>query len=57
MVILYHLRTISIGATVDDQQLSVIWSKIIGIVSVSLSGFLNFINAELGQIEKASFII
>lgn len=45
-------KTISFGNTIEDQQLSVVWSSQ-ALVSVSLSGFFNFIDPELGQVSKS----
>ncbi|CAI5454634.1 unnamed protein product [Caenorhabditis angaria] len=44
------LKTITFGTAIEDQQVSVQWSKQ-ALVSVSLSGFVNFLNVELGTVE------
>uniref|UniRef100_A0A1I7XM82 G_PROTEIN_RECEP_F1_2 domain-containing protein n=1 Tax=Heterorhabditis bacteriophora TaxID=37862 RepID=A0A1I7XM82_HETBA len=44
-------RTITLGNTVDDQQLGVSWTAG-ALISISLAGFLNFIDPELGQVSK-----
>ena len=41
------------GQSVDDQQLSILWTKA-ALVSISLAGFINLIDPELGQLKKAS---
>ena len=41
------------GQSVDDQQLSILWTKA-ALVSISLAGFINVIDPELGQLKKAS---
>uniref|UniRef100_A0A914CY87 Translation initiation factor beta propellor-like domain-containing protein n=1 Tax=Acrobeloides nanus TaxID=290746 RepID=A0A914CY87_9BILA len=45
------ISVVSIGPNVDDQQLSVMWLKNF-IVSVSLSGFVNFIDPETASIAR-----
>ncbi|EJW73506.1 hypothetical protein WUBG_15585, partial [Wuchereria bancrofti] len=43
--------TFVIGKNVDDQQLSIIWTKVF-LVGVSLSGFLNILDLESGSVSK-----
>ncbi|ULT91762.1 hypothetical protein L3Y34_009433 [Caenorhabditis briggsae] len=43
-------KTIVIGAKIEDQQLGIIWTKM-ALISVSASGFLNFLNADEGKID------
>ncbi|PAV57649.1 hypothetical protein WR25_23291 [Diploscapter pachys] len=45
-------KTIDMGQSVDDQQLSILWTKA-ALVSISLAGFINVIDPELGQLKKA----
>ncbi|CAB3399397.1 unnamed protein product [Caenorhabditis bovis] len=44
-------KTINFGSTVEDQQLSVLWTKQ-ALVSVSLAGFISVINPETETIEE-----
>ncbi|CAD6190536.1 unnamed protein product [Caenorhabditis auriculariae] len=43
-------KTVNFGNGVEDQQLGIQWTKKV-LVSVSLSGFLSFINPELGAVD------
>ncbi|GMT36944.1 hypothetical protein PFISCL1PPCAC_28241 [Pristionchus fissidentatus] len=45
-------KTIPFGNAVEDQQLAIVWSAS-SLISVALSGYLNFIDPELGQVSKS----
>lgn len=53
LVKLLFSRTVTFGNAIEDQQLSVLWIQD-ALLSVSLSGFINYINPELGQVEKVA---
>ncbi|CAB3408013.1 unnamed protein product [Caenorhabditis bovis] len=44
-------KKIDFGTTIEDQQLSILWTKK-ALISLSLSGFVNFLSPELGTIEE-----
>ncbi|KAK6109972.1 Actin-interacting protein 1 [Brugia pahangi] len=44
-------KTFVIGKSVDDQQLSIIWTKVF-LAGVSLSGFINILDLESGSVSK-----
>uniref|UniRef100_A0A915E0F3 Actin-interacting protein 1 n=1 Tax=Ditylenchus dipsaci TaxID=166011 RepID=A0A915E0F3_9BILA len=45
------VKTITFGTTIDEQQLSVVWIKDV-VVSVSLAGFLSYIDPETCSVSK-----
>lgn len=45
------IGTVKFGASIDDQQLGVVWLKDM-IVSVSLSGFINYVDPETQSVSK-----
>uniref|UniRef100_A0A7E4W357 Actin-interacting protein 1 n=1 Tax=Panagrellus redivivus TaxID=6233 RepID=A0A7E4W357_PANRE len=45
------LKTITLGNTIDDQQLAVTWQKDT-ILSIGLSGFIFYINPDSGEVTK-----
>lgn len=44
-------RTIVMGSKIEDQQLGIVWTKS-ALITVSVSGFLNFLNPDDGSVEK-----
>lgn len=48
---LFFFSTITFGTSVEDQQLGVLWLNNV-IISVALSGFINYIDPETNSVSK-----